>query len=133
MSIKARFAATLSLGLATACVATPVASSASPVASSPASPPRPALLALGQQGSRQSVPWSQVGSGWLLATLTEGGAKRGAEQEALYLVDPAGGRYLLATLPAGEALQDWSGDGARALLTSVSGPTAPRRSSPTWI
>ncbi len=78
-------------------------------------------LAAGQQGTRQQVPWVQVGPGWILAewspTLT-------GSATSLFLIDPAGGRYLLDTFPAKPPapaptiLVGWSGDGQRALLTS---------------
>jgi TolB protein len=88
----------------------------------PAAPSPPALLTAGQQGTRQDVPWSQVGPGWILATrspVRPGGAT------TVFLIDPAGGRYSLDTLPAEAAnspepdhLVAWSGDGERALLDS---------------
>lgn len=84
-----------------------------------------ALLASGQEGSRQDVPWLQVGEGWLLtewAPATGGslgfihtGQPSGT---ILYLVDPLGGRYRLASgpaLPQGD-LVAWSGDSQRALF-----------------
>jgi hypothetical protein len=79
-----------------------------------------APLAAGQQGTRLDVPWSQVGPGWVLATTTR---TRSGGPSTLFLVDPAGGRYLLDTLPADAANSSqpdfvvaWSGDGQRALL-----------------
>jgi hypothetical protein len=66
-----------------------------------------------------SVPWSQVGPGWLLAT-----SSPAAENAVttLYLVDPAGGRYPITTFPsssgAAPELVDWSGAGSHALLST---------------
>jgi hypothetical protein len=80
-----------------------------------------------------SVPWSQVGPGWLLATWSPtvdtgpgaspppGTPTPERAPATLYLVDPAGGRYSITTFPpsSGEPPQlvDWSGDGSRALVT----------------
>jgi hypothetical protein len=100
-------------------------SAASPTATAAAAvPPLPA----GQQGTQQQVPWAQVGPGWFLAewlpTVTP------TVPASLFLVDPAGGRYLIETLPANPSgstpyqLVSWSGDGQRALLESVATPLA---------
>ena len=79
------------------------------------------LLAAGQLGTRQQVPWSKVGPGWMLATWN----KTQSGPTSLLLIDPAGGRYSLDTLAAkaaNSAQPDspvaWSGDGQRALLDS---------------
>jgi hypothetical protein len=103
-----------------------------PALSRPTSPTATAATAAqplpaGQQGSLQRVPWTQVGPGWILAewqpTVTQ------SAQTSLFLVDPAGGRYLIETLPANpststpEILVAWSGDGQRALLKSDNGLT----------
>jgi hypothetical protein len=98
-----------------------VARSASPGASAATAAK---TLAAGQQGTRQQVPWAQVGPGWILA---EWSPALTGSAISLFLVDPAGGRYLIDTFPASPAasvptiLVDWSGDGQRALLTSRSG------------
>ncbi len=94
---------------------------ASPAATATTAQPLPA----GQQGSLQQVPWTQVGPGWILAewqpTITPGA------QTSLFLVDPAGGRYLIESFPASpsastpDVLVAWSGDGQRALLKSGDG------------
>lgn len=84
-------------------------------------------LSAGQQGTQQQVPWSQVGPGWFLAEWQQ--AASPAAPTWLFLVDPAGGRYLIDTFPANPAsstpylLIAWSGDGQRALLTSAAGAT----------
>ena len=85
-------------------------------------PPR--VLPAGQTGSRADVPWNQVGAGWSLAEFSTGqpnpsGQYVGGGQMTVYLVDPAGGRYVLFRQPAGESpwrLLAWSGDGTRALF-----------------
>src|SRR5665213_2296886 len=95
-------------------------------------PPPP--LPMGAQGAVSTIPWAQVGSGWLLALwgpnagsgagpLPAGDVPTAQETTTLFLVDPLGGRYLVATLapPAPSSLAGWSGDGRRALLTSTSG------------
>jgi hypothetical protein len=77
-----------------------------------------------QTGSRAHVPWNQVGAGWSLAEFSTGqpnpsGQYVGGGQMTVYLVDPAGGRYVLFRQPAGESpwrLLAWSGDGTRALF-----------------
>jgi len=70
----------------------------------------PGYLPRGRTGSRDDVPWSVVGSGWRLLLPLPGGT-------ALYLYDPAGGRYLISDrLPAGAVLLAWSPDGTRAML-----------------
>ena len=76
-------------------------------------------LAQGQTGLRSSVPWAEVGTGWALA-LAHG---RGVPL-SLFLVDPSGGRYMVASsLPAQASVADWSANTATALILSP----APRR------
>jgi TolB protein len=78
-------------------------------------------LAAGQQGSRQQVPWAQVGPGWILAEWSP--TWNGSAGTSLFLIDPAGGRYLIDSFPANPTasaptfLAGWSGDGKRALMT----------------
>lgn len=108
------------------------AGTSAPALSRPASPAATAATAAqplpaGRQGSVDQVPWTQVGPGWILAewqaTLTS------AAQTSLFLVDPAGGRYLIETFPANPSaatpyrLVAWSGDGQRALLSAYGSPT----------
>jgi TolB protein len=89
-----------------------------------------------------AVPWSLVGAGWTLAMWSPVTGRRPGEMPApgepttetsstaLYLVDPAGGRYAITTFPPpgdkeDQQLVDWSGDGNRALLNTYSEkPTA---------
>ena len=92
-----------------------------------------APAAHGVEAPIETVPWSQVGPGWILATWSpvSGGSPgeppapgeplRGTATTTLYLVDPAGGRYAITTFPppgdrAGPQLVDWSGDGSQALF-----------------
>jgi hypothetical protein len=89
--------------------------SAPAATSSPAPTSSPSgYLGQGQTGSRDQVPWSAVGAGWRLFQPL---GPKGATTPALYLYDPADGRYLITDrLPAGGRLLDWSPDGARALV-----------------
>jgi hypothetical protein len=98
------------------------------------------LGARGVEGSIGDVPWSEVGPGWMLAmwspavavapgaTPPEGSPSQDSP-ETLYLVNPAGGRYAIATFPLtpdqpGD-LADWSGDGSHAVFVSgVQGSSA---------
>lgn len=105
---------------------TPLADS-SRSASRPSPSATPALAA-GQQGSRQQIPWAQVGPGWFLA---EWSPPVAPAPTTLFLIDPAGGRYLIETFPAGSPastptiLAGWSGDGQRALLDTEDSSTSP--------
>ena len=111
--------------IATATVAAALALPAS--AQADASAPHGVEAAIG------SVPWSQVGPGWLLAMWSPVSGKNFGEtpppgepsydtaSTTLYLVDPAGGRYAITTFPPpgdgpSPKLVDWSGDGSRALF-----------------
>jgi len=60
------------------------------------------------------VPWHSVGRGWILAELATSASASGPQ--ALYLVSPGGQRYRLGSVPAGTALEDWSGNSTNALL-----------------
>jgi hypothetical protein len=69
----------------------------------------PVMAGPGQVRSRSQVPWSTIGLGWALAqTLSR-------HSEALFLVDPDGGRYDLGPWP-GSTLTGWSADGTMALF-----------------
>ncbi|OBK52830.1 hypothetical protein [Mycobacterium sp. 1081908.1] len=89
--------------------------------------------ARGVEAPAASIPWRQVGPGWLLATwtpavshmpgvpLAPGEPERATSSTKLYLVDPVGGRYLITTFgppgdKAGPELVDWSADGSQALF-----------------
>ena len=101
----------------------------------------PSATAVGQAAAHGveaaigTIPWPQVGPGWMLATWSPvPGGRPGAPLPAgspspetattrLYLVDPAGGRYPITTFPppgqqAGPELVDWSGDGSHALFAA---------------
>jgi hypothetical protein len=102
------------LGTADVTVTTPVGTSALSQADLYAYARAP-WLGPGQVGPRVAVPWSDVGRGWALAAAHV----HGATSSQLYLVDPSGGRYQLASsLPPGARVTDWSAVGARALLSS---------------
>ncbi|WP_264033075.1 hypothetical protein [Mycobacterium fragae] len=84
----------------------------------------------GVEAPIDTIPWSHVGPGWMLAEWTPATSHRPGEMPApneptwdkvattLYLVDPAGGRYPIITFPPGSTarLVDWSGDRSRALF-----------------
>src|SRR5262249_40887704 len=84
-----------------ACVSvTLVAAGGTALAGSAARGPAPA----GTVAPASAVPWKQVGSGWVLAEYWPGkfGFEGGgtAAVTKLYLVDPAGGKYLMHTWKA---------------------------------
>ena len=91
------------------------------------------VAAHGVEAAIATIPWSQVGPGWMLATWSPvpggrpgatpppGSPTRDKATTTLFLVDPAGGRYPITTFPppgqqAGPELVDWSGDGSHALF-----------------
>jgi hypothetical protein len=91
------------------------------------------VAAHGVEAAIASIPWSQVGPGWMLATwspvpggrpgepLPPGSPTPDKATTALYLVTPTGGRYPITTFPppgqqASPDLVDWSGDGGHALF-----------------
>jgi hypothetical protein len=95
----------------------------------------PTMAAHGVEAPLATVPWSQVGPGWMLAMWSPApGLHTGATPPpgaptwqtattTLYLVDPAGGRYPITTFPPpgdrrSPELVDWSGDGTRALFST---------------
>jgi hypothetical protein len=116
-----------SAGSATAPTPAAPSSAAAPVSAAP-------MAAHGVEAALATVPWSQVGPGWTLATWSPvsgtrpgeprpaGEPDRGDAATTLYLVNPAGGRYPITTFPPpGEngstpELADWSGDGSHALF-----------------
>jgi hypothetical protein len=111
-------------------------SSHSPATTAATSAPAPAAPAAahGVEASINEVPWSNVGSGWTLATWSPVIAHQPGEERApgepdpetaattLFLVDPAGNRYSIITIPPEDDLRlvDWSGDGSHALFTGDS-------------
>jgi TolB protein len=86
--------------------------------------------ARGVEAAIDTIPWSKVGPGWMLALWSpaishQPGAKRDPNEPdadkvttTLYLVDPAGGRYPITTFQPGSTarLLDWSGDRSHALF-----------------
>jgi hypothetical protein len=115
-----RWALTAALAIVAAgagLIAVPLTASASPKAE----------LGVGQVGTRAEIPWRSIGPGWALAVFSASSGGEGLPAKAgpstLYLVDPAGGRYTVATWPAESAqkewtLEAWSGDASRALFIS---------------
>jgi hypothetical protein len=87
----------------------------------------------GVEAPIETIPWSQVGPGWMLALWSPAISHRPGEKPApdeptwdtvttkLYLVDPAGGRFPITTFPTGSTprLVDWSGDRSHALFHVV--------------
>jgi hypothetical protein len=66
--------------------------------------------------SRAEVPWSQVGADWTLVVAFDVSSPK---REDLYLVSPAGLRYLICRLPAPlVVLQSWTGTTEKAILTA---------------
>ena len=98
-----------------------------PASSTTTEPP----AAAGTQAPAVSIPWAQVGPGWMVAlwgphaAVAPGSGSSDWEQQptTVFLVDPAGGRYLVTTLPApsDSSLSDWSGDGRHVLLLEPGG------------
>jgi TolB protein len=97
-----------------------------PLAASAAA--RPATSAASQVSPRAGIPWRRVGPGWVLAEYWpgrygyKGGPKGVAAPATVYLISPAGHRYQVHRWAATEnppQLIDWSGDKARALLSST--------------
>jgi hypothetical protein len=86
---------------------------------------KPASAAAGWSGTaRASVPWSQVGPGWVLTQYTSAKQGGGSGPEELYLFSPSGARYQLASWPnwrTAPVLIAWSPDGQRALFQVFSG------------
>jgi len=90
------------------------------------------MVGAGRTASRSAVPWSQVGPGWTLVTYTTAtpfAARPEAGATTLYLVDAAGGKYVMYHWPhvpadGGVNLLAWSGDGARAMLEVATSPTS---------
>ncbi len=90
------------------------------------------MAGAGRTASRAAVPWSQVGPGWTLVTYTTAtpyAAGPGAGATTLYLVDPAGGKYVMYYWPhvpasGGVDLLAWSGDGTRVMLEVATSPSS---------
>jgi len=84
----------------------------------------------GAEDPASAIPWRAVGQGWFVALWGPHAAFEGFppprnwEQQAttIFLVDPLGGRYRVAALPAPSSYQlfDWSGDGRRILVRTPS-------------
>lgn len=83
----------------------------------PPGPGRP--LEHGEVGRRTDVPWRSVGRGWTVAEWGNGSSTA----VTVYLVNPVGGRYAIATLPSMLSLE-WSSDVRDALLIDHNDGTA---------
>jgi len=88
------------------------------------------MLAAGQTGSRNAIPWSIVGPGWTLADVSTArpdanGTATGTGTVTTYLVDPEGGRYQIQTLSGTGRPQliAWSGDAHNALFAVPENPS----------
>jgi hypothetical protein len=129
--------------LVAACSASTNPDAAQGVSAAPSPTAVAQLAAHGVEAAIGTIPWSQVGRGWMLATWSPvSGGRPGAPlppgsptpdtaTTTLYLVDPAGGRYPITTFPppgqhANPELVDWSGDGSHALFDAqyATPPTA---------
>jgi TolB protein len=93
--------------------------------------PKPHMLAAGRTGRRSAIPWPLVGSGWALAEYSAAqpqanGAAPSSGSQTTYLVDPAGGKYVIATSSGNTAPQliAWSGDAKTALFGPAASNTA---------
>jgi TolB protein len=98
---------------------TAATTSSSTTTTAPPAPP----LARGQQGAESAIPWSEVGQGWSVALWS---SSVSARQDTVYVVDPGGGRYAAASIPAANypSITDWSGDKQRVLISSETPGTA---------
>jgi len=133
----------LAAALAAGCSSSTAAHSPSQSPAAPSSTVVAEPAAHGVEAPIETIPWSQVGPGWMLALWSPATGHRPGETPApneptpdkvartLYLVDPAGGRYPITTFPAGSTawFVDWSGDRSHALFHeikpgSASGDTA---------
>jgi hypothetical protein len=116
--------------LALMATATVAATNAVPPIASAEPDNSPTMAAHGVELPSSAIPWSQVGSGWMLATWSPDPANELTATRTLYLVDPVGGRYAITTFPppgngtsptlidTSPKLVDWSGDGTRALFAA---------------
>ena len=108
-----------------------MSSGPSPTVSTTAAPSEAQPAAYGVEATLDTIPWSRVGPGWLLATWSPltghmpgppppGQPDPETVQTTLYLVDPQGGRYPITSFGPGSGSNfeviDWSGDKSRALL-----------------
>lgn len=100
----------------------PGATASASTRSTTATASRQPLLAAGKEAPGRQVPWDQVGAGWALALWNPQTAPNGARlhptvDSTLFLLNPAGGRYRLASVPADATLTDWSDDHQHAAFT----------------
>ena len=93
------------------------------------SPVAPPLLARGQEAPGSAIPWSQVNAGWQLAGWSSQSSPNLPPRPSsiLYLVNPIGGRYRIATLPPQSMVALWSPDLRRAMVTTYDNTQTIRR------
>jgi hypothetical protein len=97
----------------------PTTTSSSTTSSVPPTTTSVPPLAHGVQGTDAQIPWSQVGSGWTLATWQPTATVTASGEASLFLVDPAGGRYLVSTdVPADQQVVAWGTTSRVALLAN---------------
>lgn len=107
---------------------------ASTVPASQSATPAAEMAAHNTEAPIQDIPWSEVGSGWMLAMWNAASPANSGDdfnpaeptpynaETTLYLVSPEGARYAITAFAApGDngslpVLADWSGDGSRALF-----------------
>lgn len=130
--------ATLAAVMLAGCSSSSGSTTTHSTAAAPAAPtsttraPAAPAVANGVKAAIGDVPWAKVGPGWTLAMWSPAtphmpGAQPDPDEQkpetdttTLYLVDPQGNRYTIATFGTEDArapeLLDWSGDGSHALL-----------------
>jgi TolB protein len=79
------------------------------------------FLGANKQGAPNQIPWDSVGPRWALAIFSSSpaGAKNQATPQ-LFLVNPQGGRYLIASYPGQSvSLLGWSTSNREALVSTI--------------
>jgi len=82
------------------------------------SPAQPVLLPHGQEAPASAIRWNQVDAGWSLHAWAADSNANGATASTLYLINPIGGRYRIATLLPNTVLTAWSPDRRRAIVVT---------------
>jgi TolB protein len=78
----------------------------------------PPLLARGKEAPVSAIPWSQVNAGWNLRLWTPvtDSARLRSVPLILFLVNPVGGRYRIATVPPDSSIELWAPDRQHAMI-----------------
>lgn len=94
------------------------ASTAAPSGSVSPAPVTPPLLARGKEAAGSAIPWSQVNAGWHVSLWTPvtDSARMRSVPLTMFLVNPIGGRYRIATLPSDSSVELWSPDRQHAMI-----------------